>query len=503
LAAASTAYEINLQHSLTAPPIVFGQGIGTSSNNIHDSSKSAVGRGAHTNLQMSLIFDKLTGTPNSIFSRKIQPSLFVGTRGMVASTAAYMFGGPSSEHEKLHWKFREILVMTHDGARLAIDWEVPRLSPDAQTQQQPPPLLPFEQRKAEILQGPIQQPVVLLFHGINNDSSFGYMQSLQRTFANRGWAAAAINFRGVGGVPMTTPRGYNAAFTGDIRNVILQLSSRLDKDVPLFLVGNSLGANLMTKYLGEEGYAGTLPHCVGGAVSLGNPMQIHSAHVPFPLNIVMGIGVKKILLENRHLFHDVNDPHWQATTRKAMLASTIGNFDKVIAPQLVRNEPFPPYAARIGYETGEDYWHDSSSYRHIRNISVPFLNLTAGDDLLVSTPSRNKLGYSLANPNVMVAETRCGGHLGWQESPPDSKSILDFGASPWADTAASDFFQAILDTKAELKRRSGLPIHNNDKNQMATTIEGVEVEGGSSELARSRIVDEARLSSAAHLRSKL
>jgi hypothetical protein len=97
---------------------------------------------------------------------------------MSASTAAYMFGGPSSKHEKFHWKFRYIFVMTHDGARLAIDWEVPRQSPDAQMQQQPQ-LFSFEQCKAEILQRPIQQSVVLIFHGINKDASFGYIQSLQ------------------------------------------------------------------------------------------------------------------------------------------------------------------------------------------------------------------------------------------------------------------------------------------------------------------------------------
>jgi predicted alpha/beta-fold hydrolase len=44
--------------------------------------------------------------------------------------------------------------------------------------------------------------------------------------------------------------------------------------VPMFLVGNSLGANVVTKYLGEDSMAGILPACVAGGISLGNPLMV-------------------------------------------------------------------------------------------------------------------------------------------------------------------------------------------------------------------------------------
>ena len=127
------------------------------------------------------------------------------------------------------------------------------------------------------------------------------------------------------------------------------------------------------------------------------------------------------------------------------MAPTIAQFDDAVAPTFVRNNPYYPFETRVGYEDGEAYWFDSSSYRYVKHIPVPFLNLSAQDDFLVSKPSRNKLGFCLANPNVMVVETRCGGHLGWHETPPDSA----FGASSWADTAVSDFFDAILKIDSE------------------------------------------------------
>jgi hypothetical protein len=53
---------------------------------------------------------------------------------------------------------------------------------------------------------------------------------------------------------------------------------------------------------------------------------------------------------------------------------------------MVRNDAFYPFASRIGYKDAEAYWLDASSFRLVRFISVPFLNLTAKDDFLTSTP---------------------------------------------------------------------------------------------------------------------
>lgn len=426
LVTAALGYEMKLQRSLTQPPVTIGQ----------------LPKGS----AMASIHGKMTSTSDSILSRSIQPSLFVGTRGHVSSVAAYLLGGPSSTEE--HIRFREIITMADDGAIVAVDWEVPWRKGSASSN------ISQDHRKTEILKGPIRQPVVIILHGINNDTSFGYMQSLQRSFANRGWNAAAMNMRGCGGIEMTTPRGYNGGYTGDLRNLVHHISGRLDKNVPVFLVGNSLGANIMTKYLGEEGLSGTLPRCVSGAASLGNPLSINSSLVSFPFNMVMALGVKKMVLSHLDAFRKMKDANFHAAFRKALLSSTIAKFDEAVAPYLKRNDPFYPYGGRIGFKNGDSYWRDSSSYRLVRHIPVPYLTLTAEDDFLVSEPNKNKLGYLVSNPNVLVVQTRCGGHLGWQESPPDSKS--SFGASGWAEAASADFFESIMQVNME---RNGSPVN--------------------------------------------
>ena len=416
---------------------------------------------------MEKIYKKLTeepsvdggneGTSSKILSRSIQPSLFVGTRGIISSTAAYLKGGPSSSSKKNYVRFREIFKMSQDGARIAVDWEVQRQRKEKVGVKELMLQSEIEGIKQEILNGVVRQPVVIILHGINNDSSFGYIKSLSRSFCNRGYISASMNFRGCGGLEMATPRGYNAAYTGDLRSLVRQISVRLADNVPIFLVGNSLGANIMTKYLGEEGMLGSLPTCVSGAASLGNPLLIDSGIVRFPFNVLLALGVKKIYFENWRTMRAMNDARSKEILKKGLLAPTISAFDNAIAPALIRNHSMYPFYTRIGYDDGEAYWFDASSYRYIRHISVPFLNITAQDDFLASAPSRNKLGFCLANPNVMNVETRCGGHLGWQETPPDSA----FGASSWADTATSDFFDAIL--KVNIESSSGKLVNQSNR----------------------------------------
>jgi len=177
--------------------------------------------------------------------REMRPSLFFGTRSVLNSVIAYLKIGPrrDSRHQ-----FREIMTMPQDGAQIAIDWELPQRSLDG--------TMDMEQRKEQILKGPIQATVVIILHGINNDASFGYIRSAMRACTDRGWAAAGMNMRGCGGeisfapfrntsarctvlkvswstadtdklffrafslitgMELTTPRGYNGAYTGDIR----------------------------------------------------------------------------------------------------------------------------------------------------------------------------------------------------------------------------------------------------------------------------------------------
>ena len=54
------------------------------------------------------------------------------------------------------------------------------------------------------------------------------------------------------GVPLTSPQLYSAGHTDDIRTALLYISSRYP-DAPLLGIGFSLGANVLTRYLAQDG----------------------------------------------------------------------------------------------------------------------------------------------------------------------------------------------------------------------------------------------------------
>ena len=214
---------------------------------------------------------------------------------------------------------------------------------------------------------------------------------------------------------------------------------------PIYLLGYSLGANIVTKYLGEESLHGTLPKCIGGGAAMGNPLHIHSGTIAFPWNMLLGAGVKRSILQNASSLRRHHEPGFQHAMKKALLAPTIGKLDDAAAPYLVRNDSHPPYTTRIGFKDGEEYWWESSSHRYVGHVSVPLLKISAQDDFLVFGQFQKKLNHCLENPNVVVVKTRCGGHLGWQESPPPGSN----SSGSWSDVAVADFIEALLQIREE------------------------------------------------------
>jgi predicted alpha/beta-fold hydrolase len=252
------------------------------------------------------------------------------------------------------------------------------------------------------------------------------------------------------------------------------------------LVGNSLGANLVTKYLGEEGLAGSLPRSVVAGVSLGNPFRFRADRLRFPFGTMIGAARKANYFLQRKAMALTNANNVHRDPHKLSLAS----LDRALAATMIRTASHPPYETTIGYghnsgnevhnaasspSTGKHittvkqeataeaaaadaYWADSSCYRQGRHVSVPLVHVIARDDTLCYESAKHHLGYSLENPNVMVVQTRTGGHLGWWHRPSASsaKPSSWWGLNSWADEATADFIQAVLDTQSEL----GKPNHH-------------------------------------------
>jgi predicted alpha/beta-fold hydrolase len=77
------------------------------------------------------------------------------------------------------------------------------------------------------------------------------------------------------GVPITTPQLYSAGYTDDIRIALMFIAHRYP-NAPLLGLGFSLGANVITRYLAEEGLRSRLMSgCALGCVSPSFSVTLH------------------------------------------------------------------------------------------------------------------------------------------------------------------------------------------------------------------------------------
>lgn len=112
-------------------------------------------------------------------------------------------------------------------------------------------------------------PIMLVIPGLTSDSAAAYIKHLAYKIAKRGWNVVVSNHRGLGGVSITSDCFYNAGWTEDLRRIVNYLHQEHPK-APLFAVGTSIGANILVKYLGEDGERTP----VAGAASVCSPWDL-------------------------------------------------------------------------------------------------------------------------------------------------------------------------------------------------------------------------------------
>ncbi|KOM35773.1 hypothetical protein LR48_Vigan02g192300 [Vigna angularis] len=148
-------------------------------------------------------------------------------------------------------KYARELFRTADGGTIALDWLFSSHVSDN---------VGYEDESV---------PIVVVIPGLTSDSSSQYIKHLAYHTAKRGWNVVVCNHRGFGGVSITSDISYNAGLTEDVRAVVNHLHKERSK-APLFVVGTSIGANILVKYLGEDGE--NIP--VAGAVAVCSPWDL-------------------------------------------------------------------------------------------------------------------------------------------------------------------------------------------------------------------------------------
>ena len=257
--------------------------------------------------------------------------------------------------------------------------------------------------------------VVIVCHGLEGNSSRAYVKGMVKALNLEGLDALAWNFRGCSEQINQQLRFYHSGATDDLELVINEVARAAVYD-RIFLLGFSLGGNMILKYLGENGdHTNTK---ITKAITFSVPLQLHSSCIK------LSQGFSKVYA--RRFLKKLK----AKVKRKAVLFPAELDLKKL--PQIKSLIAFDDhYTAPIhGFGNALNYYRSCSSINFIDQISIPTLIVNALNDPFLSVdcyPEDQLKEHSF----VQLETPSSGGHCGFQ-------TTLS-GSGFWSERRAVEF----------------------------------------------------------------
>ncbi|KAB5574452.1 hypothetical protein DKX38_001646 [Salix brachista] len=285
-------------------------------------------------------------------------------------------------------------------------------------------------------------PILIVIPGLTSDSGSAYVKHLVDKMAKHGWNVVVSNHRGLGGISITSDCFYSAGWTEDLRKVIDHIHCQYP-EAPLYAVGTSIGANILVKYLGEDGV-----NCLlAGAAAVCSPWDLLICDRFINRRLVQKL-YDKVLTVGLQGYAQLFSLSLKDLTvlfcRHESILSRLTDWDGVKKSRSVRD--FDNHATRIlgKFETVDAYYRRSSCVNFVGNVSVPLLCISAMDDP-VCTKEAIPWDECRANENIILAVTQHGGHLAYYEG-----MSAD---SMWWVRAVDEFFDVLQSSPLRNRRK--------------------------------------------------
>jgi predicted alpha/beta-fold hydrolase len=254
--------------------------------------------------------------------------------------------------------------------------------------------------------GPARGSVVMV-HGLEGSGDAGYIRSLSAAAVGAGYTAHRFHMRTCGGTEHLCQTLYHAGLTSDLAAVLREVEG------PVYLVGFSLGGNVVLKLAGELG--GGAVGRIGGVCAVSAPLELGACarRIAEPDN---RLYEARFVRRMRARLHATG----RYTPRDfAGLRTVLELDDRITAPS-------------FGFGNAANYYRTQSAIGYLDAIRVPVLLIQAKDDTFIpftiyeAAPLRR-------NPRIELVATEHGGHLGFLGRRPHRL---------WADHAIMDWIHA-------------------------------------------------------------
>jgi hypothetical protein len=264
-------------------------------------------------------------------------------------------------------------------AEFPIDRRLYRTEPDVQ-------VLVCSQRPRGQARGEI-----FMVHGLEGSGEAGYIRSLSAAALRAGFAAHRFHMRTCGGTERLCRTLYHAGLTSDLLAVLRE--SRREGRAPAFLVGFSLGGNVVLKLAGEMGESAR--EFVRGVCTVSAPLDLAAC--------ARRIGER----DNR-----VYEARFVRAMRRRLCAT--GRYQKGefagLRSVLELDDRFT--APSFGFGDAANYYRTQSSIGYLPGLRVPALLIQAKDDTFVPFAVYQS-AVVRSHPWIQLMATEHGGHLGF------------------------------------------------------------------------------------------
>jgi predicted alpha/beta-fold hydrolase len=252
---------------------------------------------------------------------------------------------------------------------------------------------------------------IVMIHGLEGSSQAGYMLGLSAAAVRAGYAAHRMNLRTCGGTENLCRTLYHGGLTSDLLAVLRQLKAQ--GRGPFYVVGFSLGGNIVLKLAGELGESAA--GWIGGVCAVSTPLDLAACvqHMGMPRNWIYQYRFVRRMRQRMCATGRFSRRDF------AGLRSIFDVDDKITAPA-------------FGFGGAPNYYRTQSAIGYLAGIRVPTLLIQAKDDTFIPFEIFERDAVR-ANPCIRLMISQHGGHLGF------------LGRAPhrfWLDEAIMDWIGA-------------------------------------------------------------
>ncbi len=262
--------------------------------------------------------------------------------------------------------------------------------------------------------------IAILVHGLCGSHNSPYVRRIAMRLRRHGIRTVRIDMRGFGDSTLISRGQIHAGLSNDIRDVV-EFCNRLSPLSKISLIGFSLGANTVLKYLIEQSQLDQPQENVDSAIAVAPPidLEVCSAHLRFFGNRFYDYYFVKRL--TRALIH-----------RRRHVADLVDNGMNPLPDRLVQFDD--EFTAPVnGFAGARDYYQRCSTVNDMDKIRTPTILVAAEDDPIVPFEIFDTRYFS---PKIELVHTRDGGHLGFMGTNPrdPDQHWLDWRICSWIDS---------------------------------------------------------------------